>query len=222
MKICALIPCYNEGPHIREVITECFKHIDNILVFDDGSSDGSLGEAKAAGAEVVAHEVNQGKGQTLADGLDLLAARGFDAVITLDADGQHLPAEIPLFIKAGEDGADIAIGNRMSERKTMPVVNWYTNVVTSLVISWLAGRRIHDSQVGYRLVRCDAWKAIRDRIKTRNFEFEGEMLVVAGRAGQKIVDVPITTIYGTEVSKISPTADTIRFIKMALRLLRNR
>lgn len=219
MKICALIPCYNEGPHIKAVITECRKYIENILVFDDGSVDNSVSEAKAAGAEVVAHEQNLGKGQTLADGLDLLAARGYDAVITLDADGQHLPAEIPLFVKAAEAGVDIAIGNRMSERKSMPLVNWYTNVITSLIISALAKQRIHDSQVGYRVIRCDAWAIIRDRIKTRNFEFEGEMLVASGRAGQKIADVPITTIYGTEVSKISPAADTWRFVKMVWRLL---
>lgn len=222
MKICALIPAYNEGPHIRQVINECRAHICDILVFDDGSTDNTVSEAKAAGAEVVAHEVNQGKGQTLADGLDLLCDRGFDAIITLDADGQHLPAEIPLFIKAAEEGADIAIGNRMDERKSMPIVNWYTNVITSLVISMLAWRRIHDSQVGYRAIRADAWRAIRNKIKSRNFEFEGEMLVAGGRAGQKIVDVPITTIYGTEVSKISPAADTWRFIKMAFRLLLRR
>lgn len=219
MKICALIPAYNEGAHIREVIEECRKYIDDILVYDDGSTDGSIEEAKKVGAEVCIHEVNKGKGQTLADGLDLLAERGFDAVITLDADMQHLPSEIPLFIKAGEDGADIAIGNRMDERKSMPIVNWYTNVITSLVISMLARKRVHDSQVGYRLVRTDCWVKIRDKIVSRNFEFEGEMLVAAGREKMSIVDVPITTVYGDEVSKISPWLDTWRFVKMAFRLL---
>ncbi len=219
MKICALIPCYNEGPHIKAVINECRKYIGDVLVYDDGSTDESPAEARSTGVEVVVHPQNKGKGQTLADGLDLLAERGYDAVITLDADGQHLPAEIPLFIKAAEDGTDIAIGNRMTERKTMPLVNWYTNVVTSLFVSALAHQRIHDSQVGYRVIRCDAWVKIRDKIISRNFEFEGEMLVAAGRSGLKIVDVPIATIYGEEVSKISPAADTWRFVKMVWRLL---
>ena len=113
----------------------------------------------------------------------------------------------------------MVIGNRMTERKTMPLVRWYTNVITSLVISCLARRRVHDSQVGYRLIRCDAWKKIRDRIVSRNFEFEGEMLIMAGRARMRVDEVPIKTIYGTEVSKINPLLDTWRFIKMAVRLL---
>ncbi len=219
MKICALIPAFNEGPHIRGVITECQKYIDNILVYDDGSSDNTVEEARATGVEVVIHPQNMGKGQTLADGFDLLIERGYDAIIALDADGQHLPEELPLFIAAGENGADLAIGNRMTERKTMPVVNWYTNVITSKVLSMIAGQRFHDSQVGYRLIRSNVWEKIRDKIISRNFEFEGEMLVAAGRAGFKVVDVPITTVYGTEVSKINPLLDTWRFIKMCLRLI---
>ncbi len=219
MKICALIPAYNEGDYIYEVVCRCREHIDHILVYDDGSTDNTIAEAERAGVEVVTRERNKGKGHTLLDGLNLLAERGYDGVITLDADGQHLPEELPLFIAAAEAGADIVIGNRMAEQKSMPKVNWYTNVVTSLVISLLARQRIHDSQVGYRYISCNAWKQIRDRIVSRNFEFEGEMLVVAGRQRLKIADVPIETVYGTEVSKINPWLDTWRFVKMACRLL---
>ena len=140
-------------------------------------------------------------------------------MIALDADGQHLPEELPLFLRAAEDGADIVIGNRMYEQKSMPKVNWYTNVITSMVISMLARKRIYDSQVGYRYVSSKAWTMVRDKIVSRNFEFEGEMLVVAGRQKLSIVDVPIETVYGTEVSKINPWLDTWRFIKMSCRLL---
>lgn len=219
MKICVLIPAYNEGDYIYDVVCRCQKHIDNILVYNDGSTDNTVAEAERAGAEVVGREKNKGKGQTLLDGFDLLTERGFDGIIALDADGQHLPEELPLFIEAANAGADIVIGNRMAEKKTMPTVNWYTNVITSLVISMLARKRIHDSQVGYRFVSCKVWKALKDKIVSRNFEFEGEMLVVAGRQKLNIVDVPIETVYGTEVSKINPWLDTWRFIKMATRLL---
>ena len=219
MKICALIPAYNEGEYIYDVITRCRAHIADILVYDDGSTDNTAQEARRAGAEVVGRESNKGKGQTLLDGFNLLAERGYDGIIALDADGQHLPEELPLFVEAAVAGADIVIGNRMAEQKNMPRVNWYTNVVTSMVISILAHKRIRDSQVGYRFIRCRAWKEIRDRIKSRNFEFEGEMLVVAGRLGLKIADVPIETVYGEEVSKINPWLDTWRFIRMAFRLL---
>lgn len=219
MRIAVLIPAYNESAHIQGVVAECRRYLPDVLVYDDGSADDTVAQARAAGAEVAVHARNQGKGQTLFDGFDLLAARGYDAVVCLDADGQHAPDEIPLFVAAGESGADMAIGNRMAERKGMPLVRWYTNVVTSLVISWLARRRVHDSQVGYRLIRCDAWRRIRNRVVSRNFEFEGEMLVMAGRAGMRVDEVPIKTIYGDEVSKINPLLDTWRFIKMACRLL---
>ncbi len=219
MKICALIPAYNEGDYIYEVACRCKEYITDILVYNDGSSDNTVAEAERAGVEVVSREQNKGKGQTLLEGFDLLSARGYDGVIALDADGQHLPEELPLFIQAANSGADIVIGNRMAEQKSMPIVNWYTNVITSLVISMLARQRIHDSQVGYRFIRCAAWEEIKTKIVSRNFEFEGEMLVVAGRAKLSIVDVPIETVYGTEVSKINPWLDTWRFVKMASRLL---
>lgn len=219
MKICALIPAYNEGDYIYDVICRCKEHIDDILVYDDGSTDNTASEAKRAGVEVVGRNSNKGKGQTLLDGFNLLTERGYDGMIALDADGQHLPEELPLFLRAAEDGADIVIGNRMYEQKSMPKVNWYTNVITSMVISMLARKRIYDSQVGYRYVSSKAWTMVRDKIVSRNFEFEGEMLVVAGRQKLSIVDVPIETVYGTEVSKINPWLDTWRFVKMSCRLL---
>ncbi|GHS91756.1 dolichol-phosphate mannose synthase [Planctomycetales bacterium] len=221
MKVAILIPAYNEAAYIGDVVAQCRERVPELLVFDDGSTDATVAVARAAGAEVVAHARNLGKGQTLFDGLNLLAERGYDAVLCLDADGQHAPAEIPLFIRAGDD-ADFVIGNRMQERQTMPLVRWWTNVVTSRVISWLGKCRVHDSQVGYRLVRCAAWRKIRDKIISRNFEFEGEMLVMAGRAGLRVAEVPVRTIYGTETSQINPLLDTWRFIKMAWRLLKNR
>lgn len=219
MRTAILIPAYNEGAHIHDLIAQCKIFLPDILVYDDGSTDNTVAEAKRAGAEVIMHAKNQGKGQTLFDGFDVWSARGFDAVICLDADGQHAPDEIPLFLQAGNNGADLVIGNRMDARKTMPLVNWYTNIVTSLVVSFLTRRRIHDSQVGYRLLKCAAWQKIKSRILSRNFEFESEMLVMAGREKLTLAEVPIKTIYGNEVSKISAWQDTIRFIKMAWRLL---
>jgi glycosyltransferase involved in cell wall biosynthesis len=221
MKTAALIPAYNEADYIKDVVAQCRGFIAEVVVYDDGSTDGTVDLARGAGAEVVVHSRNQGKGQTLFDGLDLLSERGYDAVICLDADGQHAPDEIPLFLQSGESGADFVIGNRMTERKTMPLVRWHTNVITSKIISWLARRRVHDSQVGYRLIKTAAWQKIREKIISRNFEFEGEMLVMAGRADLTIAEVPIKTIYGTEVSKINPLIDTWRFIKMAWRLWNN-
>lgn len=219
MKVCALIPAYQEAAHIVPVIERTRAVLPDVLVYDDGSTDGTPDLARAAGAEVLVHEVNQGKGATLADGLDACTARGFDAVVTLDGDGQHAPEEIPRFLEAIEN-ADIVIGNRMTERATMPFVRWHTNRTMSRIVSWLAKVRIDDSQVGFRCIRCAAWKSF--TVQTRNFDFESEQLVKAGRAGLRIVSVPISTIYGDEVSKINLWVDTIRFAKMVWRLWRER
>lgn len=219
MRICALIPAYQEAAHIVPVIGRTRAVLPDVLVYDDGSTDGTPDRARGAGAEVLVHEVNQGKGATLADGLDACAARGFDAVVTLDGDGQHAPEEIPRFLEAIEN-ADLVIGNRMTERATMPFVRWHTNRTMSRIVSWLAGVRIEDSQVGFRCIRCGAWKSI--DVQTRNFDFESEQLVKAGRAGLRIASVPISTIYGDEVSKINPWVDTIRFARMVWRLWRDR
>ncbi len=215
MTICALIPAYNEAEHIAAVVAGVRAHLDDVLVYDDGSADATARVAAEAGARVLRHELNQGKGATLADGLNWIAENGYDAALTLDADGQHLPEEIPLFREAMET-ADIVIGSRMSKRKGMPFVRWNTNRFMSWLVSRLARTSIPDTQSGYRLIKCASWKRL--DVLSRNFDFESEMLIAAGRAGMSISHVPIATVYGTEVSKIDPVTDTVRFLRMVWRL----
>ncbi len=215
LKFCALIPSYNEEPHIAEVVRRTRQFVDDVIVYDDGSSDNSVQEAESAGATVIRHPQNMGKGATLADGMDWAAENGYDAVLTLDADGQHLPEEIQPFLDAIQN-AEMVVGSRMAERKDMPFVRWNTNLFMSWVVSKLAHVRIPDSQCGFRMISTKAWKSV--EVLSRNFDFESEVLVAIGRAGYRITDVPISTVYGTEVSKINPVKDTIRFFKMVWRL----
>lgn len=215
MRVCVLIPAFNEARHIEAVIQGVQAHLEDILVYDDGSKDDTAAIAERAGARVMRHEVNQGKGATLADGLAWIADHGFDAALALDADGQHRPDEIPRFLEAMEQ-ADLIVGSRMSECKSMPFVRWATNVVMSWLVSRLARASMPDTQCGFRLVRCAAWK--RMVVRTRNFDFESEMLVNAGRQGMRILSVPVSTVYGDEESKINPILDSLRFFKMVWRL----
>ena len=219
MKISALIPAYNEEKHIAEVIRETRRYLDAVLVVDDGSGDGTSHAAEAAGATVLRHEKNGGKGAALASGFDRLFADGFDAAMCLDSDGQHDPADIPGFL-AVADKAQLIVGNRMAAVETMPFARLWTNRVTSFILSRLAGVTVPDTQCGFRLVGRDAWVGV--EIKSRNYDFEGEMIVAAGRKGLKVTSVPVKTIYGDEVSKINPFRDTIRFFSMVWRLWRNR
>lgn len=215
----AVIPAFNEAGHIDGVIRGVASHIpaSNILVIDDGSSDGTVAEAEGTGVEVVRNRVNLGKGATLLKGFGLMAEKPcIEAVFTLDADGQHAPGEMPAFIRVyREKKADIVIGSRMGNTTGMPALRRCTNLLTSAVISLRAGVRIDDSQSGYRLLRLSMIKKL--DLVTRNFDLESEILIKAASLGAVIVSVPITTIYGEEKSKINPLVDTLRFLKLVIR-----
>jgi len=217
---CAVIPAYNEAAHIADVVARARRFTAAVLVVDDGSDDECFRLAEAAGAIVLRHERNLGKGASLQHGLDWAAqSEKYAFAITLDGDGQHLPEEIPRFLAIAA-GYDLLIGNRMAARNNMPRLRWYTNRIMSAIISRLAGVSIPDSQCGFRLIRCAAWPRL--IIRSRNFDYESEMLVAAGRAGLRISSVPITTVYGAEKSKIRPVQDTVRFLRLIWRLWRQR
>lgn len=217
-RFAAVIPAYNEAERIGPVVEGARRYVDAVVVVDDGSKDETSKVAAAAGAEVVRHPTNYGKGRALETGLAWAADHGFDAAITLDADGQHLPEEIPRFTDAYRRyHPDIVLGTRMGDHRGMPFVRMMTNFVTSVLISCVAGRRISDSQSGYRLLKCAT--AGRLTLTGSRFDAEPEILVMASRRGMTIREVPISTVYGTEVSKIHPLHDTIRFVKLMLRLI---
>jgi glycosyltransferase involved in cell wall biosynthesis len=219
--VAALIPCYFEEKRIREVAKRAHAQLDTVLVVDDGSSDGTESEARAAGVEVVRHPVNQGKGAAIKTGLRNLAARsGIEYILVLDGDGQHSPEEIPRFLdEANRSHAPMLVGNRMEDLEKMPFVRKMTNRFMSGQISRVCGQKVPDSQCGFRMIHRDLAPALA-AIETTKFDYETEMLVVASRRGCAIGAVPISTIYGDEISKIHPVRDTIRFIQMMRRFQR--
>lgn len=214
MRVCAVIPAYQEEKHIAAVVRAVRPLVTTVLVVDDGSKDTTGACAREAGAEVLTHNPNQGKGISLRDGLDRAAEEGFDVLVTLDADGQHLPEELPPFLEAIQQGADMVLGNRMNDVSTMPWVRIKTNRFMSGLVSRLAKNTIPDTQCGYRAITADAWKAVRGHCNTGGFDFESDILIQGGRMGMVIASVPISTVYGDEVSKINPVTDTIRFFHM--------
>ena len=215
--ICAVIPAYNEAASVGSVVASALDFVDGVVVVDDGSEDPTAEAARAAGAQVILHESNRGKGAALETGFAWARERGCAAAMTLDADGQHDPAEIPRLVEAFEAGADVVVGTRMYSRRGMPPLRAFTNFLTSLVTSCMAGRRITDSQSGFRMFRMSTAGTL--RAATSRFESETEVLIKAARCGLSIREVRVRTIYGDEKSKISPFVDTVRFIMMALRLI---
>ncbi|HET9801506.1 MAG TPA: glycosyltransferase family 2 protein, partial [Chthoniobacterales bacterium] len=153
-KIAAVIPAYNEEKHIGDVVRRTRQQLDDVLVVDDGSQDKTADNARAAGAEVIVHAINRGKGETIKTGLRHFLERQFDFVIILDADGQHPPEEIDRFVTAAlsADEPKLIVGTRMNDLSSMPFVRRVVNRWMSQRISAVCGQEIPDTQCGFRML----------------------------------------------------------------------
>jgi glycosyltransferase involved in cell wall biosynthesis len=217
-EIIALIPAYNEAAYIKDVVTGVRKYLPAVVI-DDGSTDNTGAAAALAGAKVLAHRVNQGKGVALNTGFEYATQRGVAAAITLDADGQHDPDEIPLFVDAFRAGkADLIVGQR--DFSQMPARNQFGNRTGTWLLSKAMGRPIPDNQSGYRLHSGEVLRTVRPT--TSRFEAEVEILLRAQLAGFRIAWVPIKTIYNDKVSHFRPIHDSALFLGMVWRIWRAR
>lgn len=209
--ILALIPAYNEDQHIAEVVSQTRRFLP-VLVVDDGSKDASAERAEAAGATVLRQPRNQGKGAALMAGYRYALEHGYQAVVMLDADGQHDPAEIPSFLAAFQhERADLIIGQR--DFRGMPPLRRATNTFGTWVFSWAVGQYIPDNQSGYRLLSRRMLEATVNSRET-DFEFEVEMIVTCVKQGFQLAWVPIRTIYGDEKSHIKPLHHVVHFFRI--------
>ena len=210
--ILALIPAYQEGPRIAAVVERTRLHLP-VVVVDDGSTDDTADRGEAAGAMVLRQLPNAGKGAALRRGFRHAIEHDAEAVITLDADGQHDPAEIPRFLAAYEDGhPELVIGSR--NFRTMPPVRRLSNTLGGLVFSAAVGQRIADNQSGYRLIGRRLMTALLDSDES-GFEFEVEMIARCISLGLQIAEVPIRTIYAGEPSHIRPWRHFTEFLRVS-------
>ncbi len=218
---CVVIPALNEEHRIAEVVRRVKGHVPEVIVIDDGSRDGTAREAAAAGAVVLKHDANRGKGAALETGFRYVRDRGFDFVITLDGDGQHDPADLPRFIEAHQRTAvPVLVGNRMADTGRMPLLRRLTNEFMSWLLSREMGQSVPDTQCGYRLFRCDVIPLV--SAESTRFAAESEVLLQLADQGVQIGSVPVATIYRDEKSKINPFKDTLRFFSMLRRYRRRR
>lgn len=210
-KILALIPAYNESDRVAPVVRAALAYLP-VLVVDDGSSDGTAQYALDAGAEVLYQQPNQGKGAALRAGFAAALERGFQAVLTLDADGQHDPAEIPTFLAAyRRTSADLIIGRR--DFSSMPPVRRLANTLGTALFSRAVRQPVPDNQSGYRLISRRLLKAIQNN-RESGFEFEVEMIVTCVLEKYSLDWVPIRTIYAGEKSHIHPLNHLAKFLQI--------
>ena len=210
--ILALVPGYQEGPRIGAVV-EAARAFLPVVVVDDGSTDDTAARAEAAGATVLVQRPNAGKGAALRAGFRYALERDVAAVVTLDADGQHDPAEIPLFLEAFDAGRpELVLGWR--DFAAMPPIRRLSNTVGGWIFSAAVGRRVADNQSGYRLIGRRLMTAMLDSTDS-GFAFEVEMIARCIALGLPMTEVPIRTIYAGEPSHIRPWAHLTGFLRVS-------
>jgi len=209
--IIALIPAYEEGPRIGAVVVAARRHLP-VIVIDDGSSDDTAAAAERAGATVLRQRPNAGKGAALRAGFRHALASGAEAVVTLDADGQHDPDEIPVFLAAWHAARpELIVGQR--DFAAMPRVRRLSNTVGGWAVSGAVGRRVPDNQSGYRLIGRTLMARLLESDET-GFEFEVEMIARCIALGLPIGWVPIRTIYAGAPSHIRPLHHLVEFARV--------
>jgi glycosyltransferase involved in cell wall biosynthesis len=210
-RITALIPAYNESKHITGVISGVLEHLP-VIVVDDGSTDDTAPASLLAGAQVIRQPKNQGKGAALVTGIQRALEDGCRVVVTLDADGQHDPAEIPKFLNAyHSDHPDLIVGKR--DFRLMPPIRRMANTLGALSFSWALRQEIPDNQSGYRLVGSRLMTAMLESDE-RGFEFEVEMIRICAHRGYSMAWVPIRTIYTGSGSHIQPVRHLKEFLRV--------
>ena len=198
-------------------------YFTRVLVVDDGSADGTGAAATAAGAEVVTHAVNSGKGVALRTGLGVLARDGVTRALTLDADGQHLPHQIPLLLAASDAQPDaFVVGVRKKAGHTIRRINKFGNWFADRALRAIARQPIPDTQSGFRVYPVATTLSI-PTVGDR-FDFETEILLRAARRGLRVVGVPVEVHYPPVAERVSHYRvgrDTYRIIRTVLRVLRS-
>jgi glycosyltransferase involved in cell wall biosynthesis len=215
--IAALIPAYRAEATLGPVARQALRHVDLLLVVDDGSPDGSGATALASGAQVVRHARNLGKGAALATGFTWLLKRGATSIVTLDADGQHDPEEIPLFVAAErETGADLVVGARIGAFAGMSGARRFGNRFSSAAVRLFRGPSLPDTQCGYRLYGRAFLEAA--PIRGRSYDAEAELLMRAGIGGFRVVSIPIHVLAadGRATSHYRPWLDTLRICRAVI------
>ncbi|MCD6035160.1 MAG: glycosyl transferase family 2 [Rickettsiales bacterium] len=223
-RVIVVIPAYNEEATIREIVESALKQSLKTIIVDDGSTDNTAQLLVDLHVKVLHNHPNQGKAASLLKGIDYALREGAEAIITLDADGQHRPEDIPLFLeKAKTYPNHIIIGSRLHDVTKIPPLRLFANRMANFWISWASGYRIKDSQCGFRLYPATLMRQIHLTAKPHEgFVFESEILIEAAKKGVRVVNIPIRALYKEVIQRRSyyrPAWDTFMITLMVARKL---
>lgn len=220
-RYCAVIPAYHAEATIGPLVSAVRNHGLPVVVIDDGSRDRTAALAASHGAIVLRHTRNAGKGEALRTGFTYAVQEGFHGVLTMDADGQHDPADIPPLLRAAEECPQaVIIGDRMHTPGKMPWVRWCANVIASAIVSAVSGRRIRDSQSGFRVIPHGVLTCF--PLRASGYDLETELLLTTTAAGTPIRSVPVRSVYTGQVSHVRWWRDPPRFFLLIGRHLVHR
>ncbi|MDI9624453.1 MAG: glycosyltransferase family 2 protein [Methanothermobacter sp.] len=216
MNIVIIIPAYNEEANIEEVVKGALAHGD-VIVVDDGSTDNTSTVAKKAGAKVIKHGKNKGKGAAIKTGIKTIIDKGYDVIVLMDGDGQHDPQYIGS-LTSRINGAQIVIGSRfMDDISKMPLHRRFSNKITTYFLDYLTGYHLTDTQSGFKAINAD-YAPLLLKIPYDDYIYESELIRVAAAHGLIIDEVPIACHYAMEKSYIK-MADILKYMVFITRLL---
>lgn len=223
MDLAIVIPAYNEARTIRGIALQALRQNDNVIIVDDGSTDGTSDALAGLPVVLVRHAANLGKAAALWEGFRIALDDGADFVATLDGDGQHLPVDIPrLYRVARSYTGHVVIGARLRMRANAPLVRRCANRFADFWVSWAAGYPIADSQSGERIYPASLLRKLQVRHDLgAAFTIETELLIRGAQLGYESVAVPIATIYHRDAraSHFRPVRDFARIGVMVARSL---
>jgi len=217
-KFAIVIPAYNEETTIRQIIQRTLRYDSPVIVVNDGSTDNTATALLDLPITLLHNPVNQGKAISLWKGMQTALTMGVSAVITLDADGQHQPEDIPRFIEQWQVTPEsIIIGSRLANSAVFPRQRYYANHIANFWISWASGYVIADSQSGFRLYPVELLKQLQLKLdKSKSFVFESEVLIQAAKLGVTSVPIPIAAVYAKAArpSHFRAVVDIVRITRM--------
>jgi glycosyltransferase involved in cell wall biosynthesis len=222
MKTCAILPCYNVGDLCVPVIEQTRQFVDTILAVDDGSTDDTPKHLASTGVAILTHTQNAGKGAALISAFAFILEhpeyQRYDALVTIDGDGQHKPEEIPRLLEAYAAQPDsVVVGTREVDRPDIQTRRRVGNIISRYFISKACRQPIPDSQSGFRVFSRELMREILPGLGPGRYETETAFLILAARAGHKIAAIPISTIYTDEAKRASsfdPFLDTYLIFKV--------